>query len=170
MNCSNGIKTLDVTLYKAAAMNAQMMFTRIYTQPRAQGSSHYARTLYMTFLLTAYDLVDLPALFYAYDSPWYCFIVIICPRTSERIHDCGIDQMSVLSSLCLEEGGIAVLGWSFYCQWVSLLWLGTFFKFVCKGQRKYMDLANPKKEVQIWQAIIFGPFVFLTTVTHHLSP
>lgn len=69
MNCSNGIKTLVVTLYKAAAMNAQMMFTRIYTQPRAQGSSHYARTLYMTFLLTAYDLVDLPALFYAYDSP-----------------------------------------------------------------------------------------------------
>lgn len=60
MNCSSGIKTLDATLYKAAAMNCTNDDYRIYAQPRAQESSHYARTLYI-FLAHSFDLVDLPA-------------------------------------------------------------------------------------------------------------
>lgn len=53
----------------------------------------------------------------------------------------GIGQMPVLSSLCLEEGGIAVLGMTILLSNETVV--GYVFKFVCKGQRKYMDLANP---------------------------
>lgn len=60
MNCSNGIKTLDVTLYKAASMNCTNDVYRIYAQPRAQESSHYTRILYI-FLAHSFDLADLPA-------------------------------------------------------------------------------------------------------------